>query len=363
VKILKLGGSCLAGPDDYAALEARAEAEGARVVVVSALQGVTDALCELVDAAERRAPADPGPLAERHRALLRRLEPERRRAGEAGQRRLLDELRARLAAIAAAEAPCPWSRDAVLGLGERLSLVAAMAHARGPARAWVAGAAGIVTTPEPGRARILFRGAALARERLARGPGLDLVAGYVGEAEDGRWTTLGRGGSDVTAVFLAWALDGEAVLLKDVPGLLSADPALVPAARLLDAVEPAHAIALARGGCPVVAQSALEMCRERAVRLRICPWWGSGGGTVIAPGGTDRPAMALAPAGQGDPGTSVLTVVGHGVEAFSARGRATLAAAGIESRDLPAEAGVLRLQVPSSQGRDAALALHALWAI
>ena len=361
MKVLKVGGSCLAGPRDYAGLAARARAEGARVLVVSALQGVTDALVALV-AGQAGAPTS-AELGRRHLALLEGTDAEARASAATSLATLAEELETRLRGLVPGTAD-PWEVDAVLGLGERMSLVVARAHVPGPVRAHVAEEAGVLTTAEPGAARVLERGATLVRDRLGgHTEGLDLVAGYVGRSEDGRWTTLGRGGSDVTAAFLAWALGGDAVLLKDTPGLLSADPRLVPAARLLPALDPAHALILARSGAQIVAPAALELCQRHGLTLRVRPWRGEGPGTVIGAGqGTSARALAVGPA-PGDAAAALLTWVGHGVETLASHGRDTLRGLGIKTLvHSPREAGVLRIQVPASSALEAARALHSLWA-
>lgn len=278
--VLKLGGSCLREAEDYAAIPGRARAEGARVVVLSALAGVTDALVALADGASPRHR-----MGERHRALVAGLPDAIRTACESELAALVRELDERLARSAAPDLDA-WERDAILGTGERLSLVVAAAHVRAagvPVRMHVARDAGVVTSPEPGRARVLPEGFERARTRLAASaPGLDLVAGYVGRTVDGRWTTLGRGGSDVTAAFLGAALGLPVLLLKDAPGVLTADPLLVPGARTVARLSPLHALGLARAGSGVVAAAALELALEHGVTLEVRPWRG-GRGTRIEP--------------------------------------------------------------------------------
>lgn len=346
-----MGGSCLGGLADYRGLAGRAADEGARVVVVSALQGVTDALLACATSAASGAPCQLDPLVSRHRALLEGAAHE----GEARARleRLIEELAERVTRLGRGRGD-PWEVDAVLGLGERLSLVAAWAHAGG--EMLVAAEAGIETSAEPGAARILDAGAATARTRLSGG-GLKLVAGYVGQTPTGRWTTLGRGGSDVTAAWLAWALGGEAVLLKDSAGVQSADPRLISGTRTLASLAADHALALAAGGSPVVAPGALELCQERGLSLWVRPWDGRGPGTLIsARDATDGLALALA-ADSGAPSARV-TCVGRADEALAARLRSTLEAAGIEGRVGHGPPGVLVAQVAAGQGLEALRAFH-----
>lgn len=352
MKVLKVGGSCLVGPSDYGHLAGRVSAEGAGVVVVSALQGVTDALLACVARAAAGAPCDLDPLVERHRGLLEGA-GQRREAARTRLERLLEELAARVARLRGS-GPDPWEADAVLGLGERLSLVAAWAHAGG--EMLVAAEAGIETSAAPGAARILDAGAGAARARLGGG-GLSLVAGYVGQTPAGRWTTLGRGGSDVTAVWLAWALGGEAVLLKDSPGVQSADPRRVPGTRTLVSLSATHALALAAGGSPVVAGGALELCQERGLSLRVQPWDGPGPGTRIsARDATDGLALALG-ADTGAPWARV-TCVGRADEGLADAFRQALESRGIQGRVAPAGPGVLVAEVPLRQGLEALRAFH-----
>ena len=97
----------------------------------------------------------------------------------------------------------------------------------------------------------------LIRPRLAAGP-VVVVPGFIGQAPDGSVTTMGRGGSDLTATLLGRALEAaEVVLWKDVPGILTADPRLVPDARLIPHLHHREAAEVAHYGAKVLHPRAL----------------------------------------------------------------------------------------------------------
>src|SRR2546422_10555043 len=107
---------------------------------------------------------------------------------------------------------------------------------------------------------------------LARGA-VPVVPGFLGAAPDGQVTTLGRGGSDLTATLLARVLGAREVSLwKDVPGLLTADPRTVPDARVVPQVHVREAAELAYYGAKVLHPRALVPVLRRSVAVRIRPF-------------------------------------------------------------------------------------------
>jgi aspartate kinase len=88
---------------------------------------------------------------------------------------------------------------------------------------------------------------------------VSVVTGFIGSTEAGETTLLGRGGSDLTASVLGWALDAERVeIWSDVDGVMTADPRLVPTAATLPRLTYAEATAIARGGAKVLHPRTLE---------------------------------------------------------------------------------------------------------
>jgi len=162
--------------------------------------------------------------------------------------------------------------DMLMTAGERISmsLLAMALHEEGiPAISFTGSQSGIVTTNHHTEARILTLRAHRIQEELARGKAV-IIAGFQGVSEQKEITTLGRGGSDTTAVALAAALGAECCeILTDVNGLFSADPRLVPEAKLLSTCSYDEALELASLGAKMHPRS-LEMARRYGVRLRIC---------------------------------------------------------------------------------------------
>ena len=111
-----------------------------------------------------------------------------------------------------------------------------------------------------------------------------IIAGFQGVSTAREVTTLGRGGSDTTAIALAAALDAAwCELCSDVDGVFSADPRVVDGARKLDAMSLEEALALARGGAKVLNEDAVRMARDAGVEIRAVATAGPGSGTRLTP--------------------------------------------------------------------------------
>lgn len=271
---MKFGGSCLQSREGLLRMTELIRREPRPLVVVlSALKGVTDALIALTEEAGRGSLPDLEPMRRRHLEVLEVLHGEPRQEAERGVAALLDELERVLRGIAALGEVPERTRDRVIGMGERMSVVLARAHLDQegiPARLLGAAEAGILTTDEPGDARLLPRAAGLAREAFARDRDVVyVVPGFVGQDEAGRYTTLGRGGSDTTATFLAAALGGTAVLWKDTQGLLTADPRVVPDPQVIERIHYLDALELAHYGLPAIAEKAIHPARRAGIPIEI----------------------------------------------------------------------------------------------
>jgi aspartate kinase len=194
-----------------------------------------------------------------------------------------DELIAAAAEVSAA--PDPREMDMLLSTGERIScaLCAMAIHDLGHRAISLTGSqAGIVTDESHTRARILdVRGerivAALEEDSIV------LVAGFQGVSSLGRSvTTLGRGGSDTTAVAVAAALGAEVCeIYTDVPGVFSADPRLVPDARLLPQVSFEEMLEMSASGAGVLQLRSVEFARTHGVRIHCRSSFVDGPGTVV----------------------------------------------------------------------------------
>jgi aspartate kinase len=118
--------------------------------------------------------------------------------------------------------------------------------------------------------------------RLLRQGVVPVVGGFFGLSADGRLITLGRGGSDYTAVLLGAALGGDVCLFKaSCDGVYDADPNRTSSARRFDALTHAQACLLASRGAKVLQGKAAELARARNVTIRVRPAFAEGVGTVI----------------------------------------------------------------------------------
>ncbi len=180
-----------------------------------------------------------------------------------------------LIALAEAVNPRPPARemDMLLTAGERISMsLTAMAiAARGvEAVSFTGSQAGIITDSAHGQAKIQEIRGTRVREALAAGK-VVIVAGFQGVDPDSRdVTTLGRGGSDATAVALAAALGGDVCeIYTDVEGVFTADPRIVPEARKLDELSFDEMLELSAGGAGVLMTRSVEFGRRYGIPIHV----------------------------------------------------------------------------------------------
>jgi aspartate kinase len=180
--------------------------------------------------------------------------------------------------------PHPREMDMLLSTGERIScaLCAMAIHDLGSGVISLSGSqAGIVTDTSHTKARILD----VRADRIRAGLGEDnivLVAGFQGVSTSRDVTTLGRGGSDTTAVALAAALGAEVCeIYTDVDGVFSADPRIVPNARKLPVVSFEEMLEMAASGARVLQLRSVEYARNYDVRIHVRPSFGDGSGTLV----------------------------------------------------------------------------------
>lgn len=169
--------------------------------------------------------------------------------------------------------PNPRELDMLLTAGERISM-ALLAMAIGnlglEARSFTGSQAGIITTSTHGRARVIDVTPGRIQEALKDGA-IAIVAGFQGISQDTKdITTLGRGGSDTTAVALAAALDADVCeIFTDVDGVFSADPRVVPAARKLKSVTYEEMLELAASGAKVLHLRCVEYARRYELPIHV----------------------------------------------------------------------------------------------
>jgi aspartate kinase len=318
--VVKLGGDALHSPERIGAAARRVAGLAQHepvIAVVSARRGVTDHLLGLVDDVRSVI----GGAARAH--------PEADRAVAAGE-----VVTAALLALAL----------------EALGVSAVSLDAR---------EAGLRAGGNPGRATLRRVEAGRLRAVLARGV-VPVVTGFQGWRQ-GRVTTLGRGGTDITAVALAAALRARRVILvKDAPGLRTADPKLVPDSRPIPRAPHRFLTALAAAGARVIRTKAAQLAERYGVALEFHSLEGEQPLTEIArdlPGDGVR-AVTLGPPAQGRiPVTAVFanpTERDKLTEPLEQR----LAAGSIVSIEDGAAVGGLRLLVPEANAHDTLRALH-----
>jgi len=180
--------------------------------------------------------------------------------------------------------PAPREMDALLSTGEQVSiaLLAMALNARGvPARSFTGGQVRVLTSNVHSRARIADVETQKLKETLAAGI-IPVVAGFQGVDDGGNITTIGRGGSDTTAVALAVALRAdECQILTDVDGVYTTDPRMVSTARRLDRLSFEEMLELAGQGSRVLHLRCVEFAAKYNVPLRVLSSFGSGPGTLI----------------------------------------------------------------------------------
>ena len=184
------------------------------------------------------------------------------------------------------ENPSRRELDMLLTAGERISmaLLSMALEARGvPAVSFTGSQSGIITTDTHANARIVEVRPFRVQEELERGK-VVIVAGYQGVSQRKEVTTLGRGGSDTTAVALAAALGAEACeIYSDVEGVYTADPRLVPDARRLAELSYEEMQELAESGAKVLHAQAVEWAKEKGISIHARSTFGGAGETVIRP--------------------------------------------------------------------------------
>jgi aspartokinase/homoserine dehydrogenase 1 len=338
----KFGGAALA---DAAAILNVAKLLGAmtdqrRVVVTSALQGVTNQLVAAIDHARDgnldAAKAIVTQIRERHLEIAR---------GVYGNGTLVDTLDVLLTRIVSTcdelddqlnalstelLPPAPLS-DVILAHGERLAarILCEALEGNGMKSVVVDATQLVLTDGRHGNAAPdLARTDATAPAVIARSFELHdvvIVPGFIGAGHDGAVVTLGRGGSDLTAAVLARAIDArEVVLWKDVPGVMTADPRIVPEARVVGMLDAREASELAYYGANVLHPRTLLPLRA-GMTLRLRPFGdASAAGTTIVVGRVARGAPVRAISGMSRQalvavsGTGMLGVPGVAARVFGA---------------------------------------------
>ncbi|HXH34431.1 MAG TPA: aspartate kinase [Plantibacter sp.] len=213
--------------------------------------------------------------------------------------------------------PAPRELDMLLSSGERISmalLAMAISSMGYVARSFTGSQAGMITDAQHGAARIVDVTPVRLREALDDGA-IVIVAGFQGFNRDTRdITTLGRGGSDTTAVALAAALDADVCeIYTDVDGIFTSDPRVVPKAKKIDRISSEEMLELAASGAKVLYIRAVEYARRHGVTLHVRSSFNNNEGTLVLnnPGEGEAPMEQPIVAGVAtDLSEAKITVVG-----------------------------------------------------
>ncbi|HET9123221.1 MAG TPA: aspartate kinase, partial [Acidiferrobacteraceae bacterium] len=174
--------------------------------------------------------------------------------------------------------------DVLLATGEQVTIALlsiALARRGCEARSYTGAQVHIRTDSVHGKARIVDIDDARVRQDLKQGR-VVVIAGFQGVDEHGNITTLGRGGSDTTAVAMAAALKAdECQIYTDVDGVYTTDPRIVPKARRLDRITVEEMLELASLGAKVLQIRSVEFAGKYRVPLRVLSSFEEGGGTLI----------------------------------------------------------------------------------
>lgn len=202
--------------------------------------------------------------------------------------------------------PAPRDLDFLLTTGERISIALlgmALANLNVPSQLFTGRRAGLKTDDVHGKAHIVDVDPRELHTVLGRGE-IPIVAGFQGTGVGSKeTTTLGRGGSDITAIALAAALGaGVCEIYTDVDGVYSADPRVVPTARKLDVISSAEMLELAACGAKVLQARCVEYARRFGVLLHVRSSFTHFNGTLVVPDGgcgrlepgvfTERPVIS-----------------------------------------------------------------------
>ena len=212
------------------------------------------------------------------------------------------------------DVPDPRELDMLLTTGERISmalLAMAIKSLGHEARSYTGSQAGMMTTAQHGAARIVDVSPDRIRDALDEGA-IAIVAGFQGFNRDSKdITTLGRGGSDTTAVALAAALDAEVCeIYTDVDGVFTADPRIVPKAHKVDRVTFEEMLELAAAGAKVLHIRAVEYARRHGVTIHVRSSFADTEGTFVIADRGENMEEPIITGVAGDLSEAKITVIG-----------------------------------------------------
>ncbi|MDR0377889.1 MAG: bifunctional aspartate kinase/homoserine dehydrogenase I [Spirochaetaceae bacterium] len=302
--VLKFGGTSVGSADAveklFAIVTDREHGSAVRVAVVSALSGMTDGLIAIARQAARGDGGYTVTLEEmraRHldfAASLFNAKPESRKTAEMTIEGAFSKLSRTLDGIMILRELSPRILDYAMSFGERLSasLVAGFFVSRGVRAEYLDAREVIKTDRSYGAAQIIPEETYGAiRAYLKNRPALQIAAGFIASDDEGHTTTLGRGGSDLSAAVFGAALEAEAVeIWTDVDGILTADPRMVKNAFKIDRISYEEALELSHFGAKVLHPPTVRPALEKGVPIVIRNTFNpAGSGTRITGEAQDSP--------------------------------------------------------------------------
>jgi len=323
VLILKFGGASLADASGFSRCVSWFEKAGTNpcVFVVSALYGVTNHLLELIRFSEESLAGDLQDglihLRNRHFNVIEQMDIDTEDLKRELDLEFLD-LKSLLESTCVLAEVSPRARDRILSYGERFSslMVSRYLKGKGVCARRVLGEEVIVTEARFGNAIPMLietgREARRVIQPLVDEKILPVVAGFTGRTPNGQTTTLGRGGTDLSASILGSALGAKEVwYLKETDGILSADPKLMPKARLIPRLSYSEMAELSYFGAKVIHPIAMHPLKDSGIEARILNFANLNNlGTVVGKVSDPSPAIkAISPI----PGIALVTVEGLGM--------------------------------------------------
>jgi aspartate kinase len=274
--VMKFGGSSVADAERirHVAEIVKTRLDRRPVLVLSAMGDTTDHLLEAADEAYRKGIVSIDRVEDLHMKTIKDLKIS------SGARKeiepLLKELKSLLSGISLIRELTPRTRDYLVSFGERLSVRIAAAYFKSikvNARAYDAWELGFVSDSGFNQAELIKESWNLIPEKivpLVGGGLLPVVTGFIARDVNGNITTLGRGGSDLSATMIAASCNAEeAQVWKDVDGILTADPRIVKEAKPVETVSYEEAAELAYFGAQVLHPRAMQPCMKSGTPVLV----------------------------------------------------------------------------------------------
>lgn len=286
-EVLKIGGSCLSTKDDIKRVieivKEALENQVKPILIVSAFKGVTDELLSQTENA-LTGNVDLKKIERFHYAFVENLPLHLKKKTKIQVTALFKGLRKLLLNVSNLRALSPSVKDEILSYGEKFAaeIIAAYLNASEleATPLWDKDA-GIITNSNFHNGTIMEESKELVREKLDT-PYIPVVAGFFGVDNKGRIVTLGRGGSDYTATFVAAALNCKVTLFKDVNGLMTADPKIVENPLIIKQINYQDALELAYYGLKAIHEKAIMPAMEYNIPIRIVNFYNPKEGTLIS---------------------------------------------------------------------------------